>query len=49
MMMMNIEYIKSMSREDLEKAYIGTLKYIATKGDYVEFLLQAGEKEEIEG
>jgi len=42
---MNDEYIKSLSREELEKAYIGALRFIARQGNYVEFILWAGENE----
>jgi len=43
---MNKEYIKSLSRDELERAYIDALGYIAKTGSYVEFILGEKQKEE---
>ena len=38
------EYVKKMSREDLENMYILANDFICIKGLYVEFLLSLGDK-----
>ena len=45
-MMVNKQYIKQMSREELERAYILALNFISKDGQYSKFLRSLGEFKE---